>query len=54
VKLDRAWRIVAAVGFGQPDDPVFHAVHDLAIGKDGSIYVAETRTQRIVKLRPAR
>ena len=28
--------------------------HDLAIGKDGSIYVAETRTKRVVKLRPVR
>jgi DNA-binding beta-propeller fold protein YncE len=52
VKLDRNWTIVAAVGFGQPGDPVFNAVHDLALGKDGSIYVAETRTKRVVKLRP--
>lgn len=52
VKLDRDWKIVAAVGFGKPGDPVFNAVHDLAIGRDGSIYVAETRTKRIVKLRP--
>jgi len=52
VKLDRQWNIVAAVGFGQPGDPVFNAVHDLALGKDGSIYVAETRTKRVVKLRP--
>ena len=54
VKLDREWRIVGAVGFGQPGDPVFNAVHDLALGKDGSIYVAETRTKRVVKLRPVR
>jgi peptidylamidoglycolate lyase len=53
VKLDRDWKIVAAVGFGQPGDPVFNAVHDLALGKDGSIYVAETRTKRVVKLKPA-
>src|SRR2546430_1100534 len=39
VKLDRDWRIVASVGFGQPGHPVFNAVHDLALGKDGSIYV---------------
>jgi peptidylamidoglycolate lyase len=52
LKLDRNWRIVTAVGFGQPGDPVFNAVHDLAIGRDGSIYVAETRTKRVVKLRP--
>jgi peptidylamidoglycolate lyase len=51
LKLDRGWNIVATVGFGQPGDPVFNAVHDLAIGKDGSIYVAETRTRRVVKLR---
>jgi len=25
---------------------------DLALGQDGSIYVAETRTKRVVKLRP--
>lgn len=52
VKLDRNWQIVAAVGFGKPGDPVFNAVHDLALGRDGSIYVAETRTKRVVKLRP--
>lgn len=52
VKLDPQWNIVAAIGFGQPGDPVFNAVHDLAIGKDGSIYVAETRTKRVVKLKP--
>lgn len=54
VKLDRDWTIVAAVGFGQPGDPVFNAVHDLAVGADGSIYVAETRTKRVVKLRPVK
>ena len=53
VKLDREWRIVDSIGFGRPGDPVFNAVHDLALGKDGAIYVAETRTKRVVKLRPA-
>ena len=52
LKLDRQWNMVAAVGFGRPGDPVFNAVHDLAVGPDGSIYVAETRTKRVVKLRP--
>ena len=52
LKLDRDWRIVTAVGFGKAGDPVFNAVHDLAVGRDGSIYVAETRTRRVVKLRP--
>jgi peptidylamidoglycolate lyase len=52
VKLDRHWNVVAAIGFGNPGDPVFHAVHDIAVGRDGSIYVAETRTRRVVKLRP--
>ncbi len=52
VKLDRDWKIVTTVGFGKAGDPVFNAVHDLAIGRDGSIYVAETRTKRVVKLRP--
>ena len=52
VKLDRNWKIVTAIGFGKPGDPVFNAVHDLAVGPDGSIYVAETRTKRVVKLRP--
>lgn len=52
LKLDREWNIVAAVGFDRPGDPVFNAVHDLAVGRDGSIYVAETRTKRVVKLRP--
>jgi len=52
LKLDRDWKIVAAVGFDRPGDPVFNAVHDLAVGRDGSIYVAETRTKRVVKLRP--
>lgn len=54
LKLDRAWTMVASVGFGQPGDPVFNAVHDLAVGRDGSVYVAETRTKRVVKLRPVR
>jgi len=53
LKLDRQWNIVAAIGFGRAGDPVFNAVHDLAVGKDGSIYIAETRTKRVVKLRPA-
>ena len=52
LKLDREWKVVAAIGFGRPGDPVFNAVHDLAVGPDGSIYVAETRTRRVVKLRP--
>ena len=52
VKLDRNWTIVTAIGFGKPGDPVFNAVHDLAVGRDGSLYVAETRTKRVVKLRP--
>jgi peptidylamidoglycolate lyase len=52
LKLDRDWKIVASIGFGAAGDPVFNAVHDLAIGKDGSIYVAETRTKRVVKLKP--
>jgi DNA-binding beta-propeller fold protein YncE len=52
VKLDRNWNIVATIGFGQSGDPLFNAVHDLALGKDGSIYVAETRTKRVVKLKP--
>ena len=51
LKLDREWNVVAAIGFGKPNDPVFNAVHDLAVGRDGSIYVAETRTKRVVKLR---
>ena len=53
LKLDRDWRTVAAIGFGTPGDPVFNAVHDLAVARDGTIYVAETRTKRVVKLRPA-
>jgi peptidylamidoglycolate lyase len=52
VKLDHDWNIVASIGFGKPGDPVFNAVHDIAVGRDGSIYVAETRTKRVVKLRP--
>jgi len=52
LKLDRDWKIVAAIGFDRPGDPVFNAVHDMAVGRDGSIYVAETRTKRVVKLRP--
>jgi peptidylamidoglycolate lyase len=52
LKLDRDWNIVATIGFGTAGDPVFNAVHDLAVGRDGSIYVAETRTKRVVKLRP--
>lgn len=52
LRLDPSWSIVSAIGFGRPGDPVFNAVHDLAVGRDGSIYVAETRTKRVVKLRP--
>jgi len=51
LKLDRDWNIVTSIGFGKPGDPVFDAVHDIAVGPDGSIYVAETRTKRVVKLR---
>jgi peptidylamidoglycolate lyase len=54
LKLDRNWNIVASIGFGRPGDPVFNAVHDIAVGRDGSIYVAETRTKRVVKLRPVK
>jgi len=53
LKLDRSWNVVASIGFGAKDDPVFNAVHDLAIGRDGAVYVAETRTKRVVKLRPS-
>jgi len=51
---DRDWREIASIGFGAAGDPVFNAVHDLAIARDGSIYVAETRTKRVVKLRPVK
>jgi len=54
LKLDLNWNIVATIGFGKPGDPVFDAVHDIAVGQDGSIYVAETRTRRVVKLRPVK
>jgi peptidylamidoglycolate lyase len=54
VKLDRDWNIVTSIGFGKPGDPVFNAVHDIAVGRDGSIYVVETRTKRVVKLRPVK
>jgi hypothetical protein len=52
LELDREWRTVSSIGFGAAGDPVFNAVHDLAVGRDGSIYIAETRTKRVVKLRP--
>jgi len=54
LKLDRDWNIITSIGFGKPGDPVFNAVHDIAVGRDGSIYVAETRTKRVVKLRRER
>ena len=54
LELDRDWNILTSIGFGQPGAPVFNAVHDIAIGTDGSIYVAETRTKRVVKLRPVK
>ena len=54
LKLDRDWRTVTSIGFGAAGDPVFNAVHDLAIARDGTIYVAETRTKRVVKLRPVK
>src|SRR5262245_40667328 len=37
LKLDRDWNIVAAIGFGQPGEPVFNAVHEMAVGRDGSL-----------------
>ena len=49
--LDGAWNIVASIGFGQPGHTIFNAVHDLAVAKDGTIYVADTRTKRVVTLR---
>ena len=52
LKLDRSWNIMTSIGFGRPGAPVFNAVHDIALGRDGSIYVAETRTKRVVKIRP--
>jgi peptidylamidoglycolate lyase len=52
LKLDPRWRTVASIGFGKKGDPVFNAVHDVAVAKDGTIYVAETRTKRVRKLRP--
>ena len=48
LKLDPEWKILAAIGFGKPGDPVFNAVHDLAVGRDGSIYGAETRSKRVL------
>jgi hypothetical protein len=54
LKLDRDWKTVASIGFGGAGGPVFNAVHDIAVGRDGSIYVAETRTKRVVKLRPVK
>jgi peptidylamidoglycolate lyase len=52
MKLDREWKTTAVIGFGAAGDPVFNAVHDIAVGRDGSIYVAETRTKRVVKMKP--
>jgi len=51
LKLDPNWNIIATIGFNHPGDPVFDAVHDIAVAPDGSIYIAETRTKRVVKLR---
>lgn len=42
LRLDRNWNITASIGFGRPGDPVFNAVHDIALGRDGSIYVADS------------
>lgn len=52
LKLDREWKTVASIGFGEPGGTIFNAVHDIAVAKDGTIYVAETRTKRVMKLRP--
>ena len=51
-KLNREWGIEASIGFGASGDTIFNAVHDIAVAKDGTLYVAETRTKRVVKLRP--
>ena len=33
LKLDRDWNIITSIGFGKPGDPVFNAVHDIAVGQ---------------------
>ena len=49
VKLDHDWNIVMSVGFGIPGDPVFNAVHDIAVAPDGTIYVADSGNDRIAR-----
>jgi peptidylamidoglycolate lyase len=54
VRLDENGRIVQRIGGVPAGDANYLAVHDLAVGKDGAIYVAETRTGGLRKLEPVR
>ncbi|HUE96959.1 MAG TPA: hypothetical protein VMN39_09875 [Longimicrobiaceae bacterium] len=53
MKLNRDWEVISRIGFSETGDAVFSSVHDLAVGDDGAIYVAETRGRKVHKFVPA-
>jgi peptidylamidoglycolate lyase len=54
IVLDLEWNPIARIGFSAEGDAVFSSVHDVAVGPDGAIYVAETRGKRVLKFEPVR
>jgi peptidylamidoglycolate lyase len=54
VRLDEDGKVVQRIGGVPAGDANYLAVHDLAVGKDGAIYVAEVRNGGLRKLVPER
>ncbi len=54
VRLDGEGKVVQRIGSVPAGDANYLAVHDLAVGADGAIYVAEVRTGGLRKLVPVR
>ena len=53
VELDADGRVVDTFGSFGPEPGQFQLGHDIAVARDGSIYVAETKGKRVQKFRPA-